>query len=230
MKRFVLLSFVFLGLGFYELSGGNDFDPTEARAAAVDARVARATERSSTFVAEVSKPVSGTSNESAKIASTTKDAFSTDDNVTRTQLDLVSFEAATTIAPLESEGVETSETPPAAPAESIAEIAQRTALEEEPLSLASLNTPNAAAPSIQFSGSTQVAASTTTTGFTDIRSVKGDLVNMRSGPGTDYNVVDQLPRATKVEVLGSDGGGWVELRRIDTGDTGWIAEFLLTSG
>ena len=226
MKRFVLLSFVFLGLGFYELSGGSDFDPQEARVAAVDARVLRSTERADTIVSAVSRPAP------RRPEPSTAASFSTDDNVTRTQLDLVSFEAVTADVPASLDAVEVAAPVSAAPATPITELATRAALEEEPLSIASLETPTAAvAPSgITFSGSTQVAASTPTTGFSDIRSVKGDLVNMRSGPGTDYDVIDKLPQATQVEVLSSNGNGWVELRRVDSRETGWIAEFLLTGG
>jgi len=226
VKRFVLLSFVFLGLGFYELSGGSDFDPQEARVAAVDARALRSTERADTIVAAVSRPAP------RRPEPSTAASFSTDDNVTRTQLDLVSFEAVTADVPASLDAVEVAAPVSAAPATPITELATRAALEEEPLSIASLETPTAAvAPSgITFSGSTQVAASTPTTGFSDIRSVKGDLVNMRSGPGTDYDVIDKLPQATQVEVLSSNGNGWVELRRVDSSETGWIAEFLLTGG
>jgi len=224
VKRFVLLSFVFLGLGFYELSGGSDFDPQEARVAAVDARILRSAERSDTLVAAVSRPAIDSPQSSAPAA------FSSDDNVTRTQLDLVSFEAVAADVPATPDPVEVAAPVSAAPATPITELATRAALEEEPLSLASLETPTAvvAPAGIAFSGSTQVAASTPTTGFSDIRSVKGDLVNMRSGPGTDYDVIDQLPQATQVEVLSSNGNGWVELRRVDSSETGWIAEFLLT--
>lgn len=230
MKRFVLLSLVFLGLGFYELSGGNNFDPQETRAAAVDARMARAAERSETVVAAVSRPAPSTPEPVAPQSISTDENSSTDDNVTRTQLDLVSFEAVTTNAPAPREEVETVPLVPDPPQTPIAELATRAALEEEPLSLASLETPTAASgqSGITFSGSTQVAASTPTTGFSDIRLVKGDLVNMRSGPGTDYDVVDQLTQSTEVEVLSSNGEGWVELRRLDSSETGWIAEFLLT--
>lgn len=224
VKRFVVLSFIFLGLGFYELSGGGDFDPQEARAAAVDARIARAAEKTGTLVAAVSRPSAETAERAVPPAA------SPDDTVTRTQLDLVSFEAVAADTAAASQISEAAASASAAPETPIAELATQAALEDEPLSLASLETPVAAPSGIQFSGSTQVAASTPTTGFSDIRSVKGDLVNMRSGPGTDYDVVDQLPQATRVEVISSNGNGWVELRRLDSSETGWIAEFLLTSG
>ena len=98
---------------------------------------------------------------------------------------------------------------------------------DNPLSLAALETTPTETSNTTFAGTRQVAASTETV---DIRVVKGDLVNMRSGPGTEYDVIDQLTQATEVEVLSSNGQGWVELRAVNGGSTGWIAEFLLTGG
>ncbi|MDX1786182.1 MAG: SH3 domain-containing protein [Roseovarius sp.] len=63
----------------------------------------------------------------------------------------------------------------------------------------------------------------------DIRSVTGTLVNMRDGPGTDYLQVDQLSQGTQVEVLETAANGWVHLRALDTGQSGWMADWLLTA-
>ena len=41
MNKFILICFAVMAIGFYELSGGSDFDPEKARQAALDARVAR---------------------------------------------------------------------------------------------------------------------------------------------------------------------------------------------
>jgi len=62
----------------------------------------------------------------------------------------------------------------------------------------------------------------------DIRSVAGDIANMRSGPGTDFASVDQLRRGADVEVL-DRRGAWVELRDLETGQTGWMADWLITA-
>jgi uncharacterized protein YgiM (DUF1202 family) len=64
----------------------------------------------------------------------------------------------------------------------------------------------------------------------DIRIVTGSLVNLRSGPGTNYEVVDQLARDTEVEVISDQGNGWVELRPVDGDITGWMSDSLLTKG
>ena len=221
MTRFVFLSFAFLALGFYELSGGNDFDPEAQRDAALERRVAQAAARNETIVASLSRPTPA-----PQIVPASEPA--TETAVTRTDLNLVSFQAAgaaeevdTSVAPLETE------LPLDEEKVSIATLAVEALENDNPLSLAALETTPAETSNTTFAGTRQVAASTDTV---DIRVVKGDLVNMRSGPGTEYDVIDQLTQATEVEVLSSNGQGWVELRAVNGGSTGWIAEFLLTGG
>ncbi|QIE46995.1 SH3 domain-containing protein [Pseudohalocynthiibacter aestuariivivens] len=63
----------------------------------------------------------------------------------------------------------------------------------------------------------------------DIRAVTGTLVNMRNGPGTDFAQVDQLSQGMQVEVLETAANGWVHLRALDTGQTGWMADWLVTA-
>lgn len=62
----------------------------------------------------------------------------------------------------------------------------------------------------------------------DIRAVDGNRVNMRNGPGTNYSVLAQLDRSTKVEILADPGDGWVKLRPINGGPVGWMADYLLS--
>lgn len=62
----------------------------------------------------------------------------------------------------------------------------------------------------------------------DIRSIARASANMRSGPGTDYEKVDQLTLGAPVEVLDS-ASGWVRLRDLETGQTGWMADWLVTA-
>ncbi|MFZ3584290.1 SH3 domain-containing protein [Loktanella sp. DJP18] len=63
-----------------------------------------------------------------------------------------------------------------------------------------------------------------------IREVAGRAVNMREGPSTSFDVIDTLPQGTQTEVIDSDGAGWVRVRVLETGQIGWMAERLLTSG
>lgn len=62
----------------------------------------------------------------------------------------------------------------------------------------------------------------------DIRFVSGTRVNMRSGPGTDYAVLDTLPGGTEAEVIEVDATGWARIRLPESGAVGWMAERLLS--
>lgn len=62
----------------------------------------------------------------------------------------------------------------------------------------------------------------------DIREVTGRRVNMRQGPGTQFNVVSRLVAGENVEVLQSPGNGWLKLKVVSTGRVGWMADWLVS--
>lgn len=62
----------------------------------------------------------------------------------------------------------------------------------------------------------------------DIRYVDATRVNMRSGPSTDFRVVDTLSRGTQVQVLDTDAG-WALLRVSSTQLEGWMSEQFLAA-
>ena len=64
----------------------------------------------------------------------------------------------------------------------------------------------------------------------DIRFVSGNLVNVRGGPSTQFDIVGKLARGFEVEILADNGDGWVEMRSLDGATVGWIADFLLIKG
>ncbi len=66
--------------------------------------------------------------------------------------------------------------------------------------------------------------------LSDFRSVTGNRVNVRGGPSTAFGVVGRLVRGDEVEVLEDTGDGWIRFRALDSETTGWVADFLLTSG
>ncbi|MEM9581345.1 MAG: SH3 domain-containing protein [Pseudomonadota bacterium] len=63
----------------------------------------------------------------------------------------------------------------------------------------------------------------------DIRAVTAARVNMRGGPGQNFDVLAKLTSGEQVEILQDPGDGWVKLKVMDTGRVGWMADFLLTA-
>lgn len=61
----------------------------------------------------------------------------------------------------------------------------------------------------------------------DFVSVAKDGVNLRSGPGTNYEVIYQLPANYPLQVL-SRKGQWVKVEDFE-GDKGWIFDTLISS-
>jgi len=62
----------------------------------------------------------------------------------------------------------------------------------------------------------------------DLRAVAGSRVNMRSGPGTTFDVITTLDSGTQLEVLSVNAEGWANVSTVDRGVQGWMAERLLT--
>lgn len=63
----------------------------------------------------------------------------------------------------------------------------------------------------------------------DIRVVQGDVVNMRGGPGTEYDKIAAITGGTEVVVLFAPGNGWLELQIVETGQVGWMADWLVST-
>lgn len=176
MNKFIAFTFLVLGVGFYELSGGSEFvletrdsvEPEVARAHSLD-----------TVTPAVSEPSAA----SVEVAAAVPDEAET------ANVQLASFNADVEDAELPKIDLSKFETP--APRDPVA---------------------TAAAPTFTD---------------TEIRQVTGNRVNVRSGPGTGFEVVAQAIRGDEAEIIVDDGSGWVQLRLVG-GQTGWMADFLLS--
>lgn len=215
--RFVIIAFLFLGLVFYEMSGGADFDAEATRLARVDA------------------PVAIEQNTLEKVFVETEAALP--ENVTRIALDLNTIQEvvrptrtlptqrARTSEALDTPGIPVSEEPPA---EFLPSLVGDSSVDSNNLIDSSVIT------SVNFNSAAPIslapAAPQPPTVVADIRSVSGDSVNVRGGPGTDYSVVNRLVLGDEVEVLQDPGEGWVQLRPLNGGPVGWMASFLLNEG
>ncbi|WP_407494982.1 SH3 domain-containing protein [Pseudooceanicola sp. MF1-13] len=191
MSKFIFLTFIFLAWAFYEMSGGQDFEPmvptAEAEPAKKDAiQVSTRSEDAATDTTPVIAP-------KATQPAVTRVAFSQPNFDLRTpnEEELAAVDPAVLASFGNVVGRE-QEAPGAAPA----------------------------------SGAIEVAVDNV---GPDMRSVTGNRVNMRNGPGTNYSIVGRLARGDEVEVLSDPGNGWLKLRVSESGRIGWMADFLLTA-
>ena len=113
--------------------------------------------------------------------------------------------------------------------EVVVEIAQEdeptdvTTLEEADTALAEMPvTEPVAEPEVDMAAAQQPEA------VTDIREVAGSRVNMRTGPGTSFDVITTLDGGTALEVLSVNENGWANVATVDRRVEGWMAERLLT--
>lgn len=215
--RYVIVSFFFLGLVFYEMSGGADFDPEATRLSRIEVPDAVEPEKREAILA-TAEPV-------------------LPENVTRVSLNLSSVEDI--VRPVRQTPTRTSalndttvsrvsEEPPA---EFLPSLVGDQVIQTGPL------IDSSAITIVDFSNDQRAPLRTRATPAPqaaespgDIRSVTGSAVNVRSGPGTNYGVVNQLGLGDEVEVLEESGTGWVRLRPLNGSPTGWMAAFLLTEG
>ena len=215
MKRFILLTFGFLGWAFYEMSGGADFQPARAQMAEVQPSQPQAVSTPQT--PDDTMPAVQLAN--ATPVDTTPPGF---DSAAQSQetspvsLNLTSAED-TSEAAVQPEPAGQDE-PARVDAVTLVPVnaGNTTTSGDTPAIIPSLITPD-------DQGLNTVSAATQG----DVRTVAGNRVNVRGGPGTDYDVVIRLGRGDAVEVLQDNGDGWVQMRPVDGGPTGWMADFLL---
>lgn len=205
MGKFIIATFLMLGFAFYELSGGDEFEPRGVR----PAKTVEVDKNEPQIVADV--PVSEPKIKTVIAPRKTTTSVSAD---------------ATTQAPTEAALVL---------AQARANLSQGLTLlsDQNPtqgLQLASLSDglsglQNAAVEPeetvIEYSEQPAVFDQ-------DIREIKGTRVNMRQGPGTNYPVVTRLTLGHEVEVLSESGTGWLRLRSMPEGTMGWISASLVT--
>lgn len=220
MKRFILLTFGFLGLAFYELSGGADFEPprppvveaslTEGTVAGDEPQIelARAkpqiaphTQQGLANIRPIDTTPPGFGDTPEPDTAQTNDTGQIDDLVAAVNAAVKAAEAPlaneVTLVPVN--------------------LNSTTSGQDTPAIIPSLITPD-------DTGAVTIEAS----GFGDIRTVSGNSVNVRGGPGTEYDVVTQLTRGDSVEVINDSGDGWVQLRPLNGGPVGWMADYLLS--
>ena len=207
--RFVILSCLFLAVAFYQLSGGADFDPKATLASRIDGPLPEPVEIDAETPEEIAR-VSLELTSMQEILS--QRARRRLPNAVQARQVLRPTDDTSDVAELEPDVIVPVNFSEAAV---IAPVKFGTAVDNEPVvtEAAAASTPLA----IEVSNAI-------------LRSVSGSRVNVRGGPGTDFNVVASLSRGDQVEVINDPGNGWVQMRPVSGGPTGWMADFLLTDG
>ncbi|UWQ45973.1 SH3 domain-containing protein [Leisingera aquaemixtae] len=208
MSRFVMLSFAFLGWGFYELSGGADFEPPqrpEPVAAAKPSTSAPETARI-TAASLKAQPVL-TRRSQAKSPVRPKADPALRQRVAAAQL----VSASSVLASTQS-------------AFSVGSGGGTLQLASLDGGLAAIT----AAPAPQTAEVPAAAADPAPEPVIDRRRVRASRVNMRQGPGTNYPVLARLLAGEEVIVIEDTGTGWLHLRAPEKGIVGWIAASLVS--
>lgn len=206
MWRFMFVCFAFLGWAFYELSGGSDYAPGQ-NSLQVHAEKERQRKAEEAKQAETEEAARAAEEAISKIAAAEK-AVEQDD-AGRVTLTLATVSTDATKAEILTRQDPETEAQPAVAAPVVEEAAIAAALQE----VLATDEPVADQPEA---------------GATDYRWVSANLVNLREGPGLTFRTVTQITKGTEVAVLEEPGHGWVNVRIPDTGESGWMADWLLT--
>ncbi|MEL6170819.1 MAG: SH3 domain-containing protein [Pseudomonadota bacterium] len=216
MWRFMLVTFGFLAIAFYHLSGGADYEPSDNSIQAHKAQPSPV--KVSTLNA------SGGAEEAinAPLINPPKEPFT---NAVKREVTLISIDNSEeqSSPAFKSERIEVSfdEAEVEAAIEQIKDLQDLNA--QGAIAIFSQQEEELVLRTKQVVETPPVASTSQ-----DLRYVIGDIVNMRSGPGVQYAKISALTEGTLVDVLRAPGNGWLELQVITTGQTGWMADWLIS--
>lgn len=228
MWRLIVVTFGFLGWAFYVLSGGADYVPhsqsIQARAKTDDTLPAEPSSDIAVAAIEATEPTT-------KEAQVTRAASSIADMATqsadRVEVTLVSIRPGAAEASRDTTDKVRVLTAPepgavdAAVAEALSEAEEEVARDwPGAIELFAMQADMQAE---------RKAAIEAERAAMDIRYVTGNVVNMRGGPGTEFDKIASLNGGTEVAVIAEPGNGWVMLRVMDTGEEGWMADWLVSA-
>ncbi|MFG6589469.1 SH3 domain-containing protein [Sulfitobacter sp. 1A12157] len=230
MKRFIFLTFGFMGWAFYEMSGGADFVPAGPQMASAEAAesalIANANPSSNLVTATAANAARKAESPITPFAERTP---ARDTTATRVALNLTTLSDL----PQVNDGmVQKAVATPADRAGAKVVKAKAVSAPAPQVEKAAYTTTTASAPVVipsLIDGAESDATYVSTT-QADIRKVNGTRVNVRGGPGTNFGVVGKLGKGDAVEVIEDNGAGWVRFRSVDGSESGWMADFLLNNG
>lgn len=236
MSRFVIVSFAFLGLAFYEISGGSDFAPPErpdadpphrrevasGSQAALDDKFQRpARLRAAELVVAAARHQPMPTATAARAATTP--ARPQADPEQRQTIALAKIAASGT-------SLQSSSSAFAATAETglLHMDAAQGGIQGGLVAMTSGQNRQGMTLNTRFSNSAAQQPAPPPEAYLDIRQIRASRVNMRQGPGTIYPVMGRLLAGDKVLVIEDSGTGWLHLRTQKGNKIGWVAASLVS--
>jgi len=198
MWRFLVVAFPVMGWSFYELSGGASYEPAE------NSIQVRGLPNRTPPPAELERP--GARSRTLAEVEAMMDQLDREEDETETD------DLALTLAAIERDG------PGIIAAEASRPKAELLAMDiEEPTQESAADIDAAVAAAL---GDVSVDAA-------QLRWVKENVVDLRTGPGLTFDTVTRITKGTEVAVLDDPGHGWLNVRVMDSYQTGWLAEWLV---
>ncbi len=228
MTRFILLTFALLGWAFWELSGGADYQPRQSLTAAEPAATEPIEAAEAPIFVDTEADLRTAGVSVGRVRMSTPLTTSTRQVTTDAENDT---EPKRVSAFFRTEGNEVVISQPEITLVSLEQSASRFA---QPLSQLNEDPETSAARSEAISAALEEAQQTEPTEDviielpTDIRTVQGTRVNMRAGPGTQFEVLTRLGLGDQVVILSDPGNGWLRLRQLSGDQIGWISASLLS--
>lgn len=209
MWRFIVTSFALLGLAFYVLSGGADYEPApgslQAMADRVDPQPRTAPER----------PTPPSRN-MAEIEATM-------DNLRRAEAKTETEELSVTLAATRMDGAGLIAAEANRPKGELLSLD----LPDDPMTMTRDIAVNALADGNGVESALAVALGQPDYESSDLRWVGETMVDLRAGPGLSFDTVTRITKGTEVAVIEDPGHGWLKVQVTGDYQSGWVAEWLL---
>lgn len=209
MWRFIVTSFALLGLAFYVLSGGADYEPAPG---SLQAMADRPQPQGRTAPERPAPP----SRSLAEIEATM-------DNLRRTEAKTETEELPVTLAATRMDGAGLIAAEANRPKGELLSLD----LPDDPMTMTRDIAVDTLAEGNGVESALAVALGQPRYESSDLRWVGETMVDLRAGPGLSFDTVTRITKGTEVVVIEDPGHGWLKVQVTGDYQTGWVAEWLL---
>jgi hypothetical protein len=234
MSRFVIVSFAFMGWGFYELSGGRDFVAPErpqqqVAAATTPAIVTQPTAAESKF--QRSAKIRAASLVTTPVLQPASATSEQEDRATRPAAD-PAHRRAVALDRIASVGNSLQSSDSAFAPGAATNLLQMDDIQGGLIAMTNRPSPQTAngvgVLDTALTGAVPAPPVASAESYLDIREIRASRVNMRQGPGTIYPVIGRLLAGDEVLIMEDSGTGWLQLRTRKGNRVGWVAASLVS--